>query len=227
MGKLNILTYAYKTVAKLLHVAERNPHTVNKLYYTGAAFAGWQYLKKNGGIVNEGGNAILGEDVNKKVRNAVADKFDGKDKPQEQGQAGQALGQDQIMSQGGYQMEQGAPMVAQNPAASPVDGVQNFMGSMTGSNGSSPTNMMNNFASNLFSGNVPTSNIAGLMLGAWMMFRMSIWGKLGGALLSMMMVGKNSQQQMPMQQMQPGLAQGNGLTQQPTMDVADGYGMRR
>ena len=65
------------------------------------------------------------------------------------------------------------------------------------------------------------------MLGAWMMFRMSIWGKLGGALLSMMMIGKNSQQQMPSQQMQPGLAQGNGLTQQPPLDVADGVGMRR
>ena len=236
MGKLNFLTYAYKAGAKLLHVAERNPKATEKIasagaslatkaMYVGGIFGAWQYLKKNGGIVNEGGSAILGEDVNKKVRTAVADKFDGKDDAKEQTQAGQAQGQ--IMSQGGYQMEQSAPMVAQNPAASPVDGVQNFMGSMTGSNGSSPTNMMNNFVSNLFSGGVPTSNIAGLMLGAWMMFRMSIWGKLGGALLSMMMVGKNSQQQMPTQQMQPGMAQGIGMTQQPTMDVADGFGMRR
>ncbi len=212
MGKLSLLTVPFKAISKVFGVAERHP----KMVYGGAAIAGWNHffngensayekMKRNGGLMKEAGDAAFGYDVNARMRNKIDNVVSGN------------AGQEQEQQQYSSGMEQGM--------SSEADGVQNFMSSMSGNSSMSVFDRLGNFISNMFSGNVKTSNIAGLMLGMWMMFRMGIWGKLGGALLSMLMVGNNSQQQQQPMQQQPSMAQSQ--EQQSSLQRQDGVGVRR
>ena len=74
-----------------------------------------------------------------------------------------------------------------------LKGIGTFLGNVFGGNG---MNMFGNFFNNMASGKVGGLSIGALILGAYMIFgRTGMLGKLGGALLAMMMIGGNSQRQ--------------------------------
>ena len=74
-----------------------------------------------------------------------------------------------------------------------LKGISNFFGNMFGGNG---TNMFANFFNNLSSGNVSGWGIGALIAAGYMIFgRTGLLGKIGGALVAMMMIGSNSQRQ--------------------------------
>ncbi len=194
----------------LFRVAERNP----KMVVGGSlAYLGWDTMfGKNGvkdqikenGVAGVVSNVAIGENRANYVRGKV-DNITGYKK------------EDQTSS--GENME--ANRDANNTydssptAEGQVDGVQSFLGNTFNGNG---TGMFGNFISNLFSGRVSGMSIAGLLAGAWLMFsRFGIWGKIGGALLAMLMIGNNSEQQTitPQRQMDNGqnLGMGNEVEQ--------------
>ena len=72
-------------------------------------------------------------------------------------------------------------------------GISNFLGNLFGGNG---TNMFGNFLDNLVSGKVSGLGIGALIAAAYMIFgRTGLLGKIGGALMAMMMIGNNAQKQ--------------------------------
>lgn len=74
-----------------------------------------------------------------------------------------------------------------------LSGIGKFLGNMFNGGG---MNMFGNFFNNLSSGKVGGLGIGALILGGYMMFgRTGLLGKIGGALLAMMMIGGNSQRQ--------------------------------
>jgi hypothetical protein len=88
-------------------------------------------------------------------------------------------------------------------ASNNLNGISNFLGSMTNGNGG---NMFSNFFSNLFSGNVSGMSMLGLVASAFLIFGRFGWmGKIAGALLGMMMIGNNATLQQAM---------GGGMAQQ-------------
>ena len=79
-------------------------------------------------------------------------------------------------------------------------------------------NMFANFFSNLSNGKISGLGIGGLIAAGYLMFgRSGLLGKIGGALLAMMMISGNSHQQAPV------VAQEN--TQQQSQEQQ--HGMRR
>lgn len=74
-----------------------------------------------------------------------------------------------------------------------LKGISSFLGDVFGGNGA---NMFSNFFHNLGSGNISGLGIGALIASAYMIFgRTGILGKIGGALMAMMMIGSNSHQQ--------------------------------
>lgn len=74
-----------------------------------------------------------------------------------------------------------------------LKGISSFLGNLFGGNG---TNMFGNFFSNLASGKISGLGIGALIAAAYMVFgRTGLLGKIGGALMAMMMIGNNSQRQ--------------------------------
>ena len=74
-----------------------------------------------------------------------------------------------------------------------LKGISSFLGDMFGGNGA---NMFSNFFHNLGSGNISGLGIGALIASAYMIFgRTGLLGKIGGALMAMMMIGSNSHQQ--------------------------------
>lgn len=72
-------------------------------------------------------------------------------------------------------------------------GISQFLGNLFGGNG---TNMFGNFFNNLASGKVSGLGIGALIAASYLIFgRTGLLGKIGGALMAMMMVGSNSQKQ--------------------------------
>lgn len=72
-------------------------------------------------------------------------------------------------------------------------GISSFLGNLFGGNGG---NMFGNFLSNLTSGNISGWDIGALIAASYMIFgRTGLLGKIGGALMAMMMIGNNSQRQ--------------------------------
>ena len=72
-------------------------------------------------------------------------------------------------------------------------GISSFLGNLFGGNG---TNMFGNFLNNLTSGNISGWGIGALIAASYMIFgRTGLLGKIGGALMAMMMIGNNSQRQ--------------------------------
>ena len=78
-------------------------------------------------------------------------------------------------------------------------GIGKFLGNLFG--GSGGMNMFGNFFRNIASGHISGLSIGALIAGGYLLFGKSgILGKIGGALLAMMMIGSNSQQQTNTQQ---------------------------
>ena len=74
-----------------------------------------------------------------------------------------------------------------------LKGISSFLGDMFGGNGA---NMFSNFFHNLGSGKISGLGIGALIASAYMVFgRTGLLGKIGGALMAMMMIGSNSHQQ--------------------------------
>lgn len=72
-------------------------------------------------------------------------------------------------------------------------GISSFLGNLFGGNG---TNMFGNFLNNLTSGKISGWGIGALIAASYMIFgRTGLLGKIGGALMAMMMIGNNSQRQ--------------------------------
>lgn len=102
------------------------------------------------------------------------------------------------------------------------DGINNAMGGYSGPSyggyagmGMNVMNRLGNFGTNVINGNVPTSNIVGLIAAAWlMMSRMGLFGKLAGGLLGTMMIGRNSETQNLNYQAGNGMNMGVGMQQQ-------------
>lgn len=72
-------------------------------------------------------------------------------------------------------------------------GISSFLGNLFGGNGG---NMFGNFLNNLTSGKISGWGIGALIAASYMIFgRTGLLGKIGGALMAMMMIGNNSQRQ--------------------------------
>ena len=72
-------------------------------------------------------------------------------------------------------------------------GISSFLGNLFGGNGG---NMFGNFLNNLTSGHISGWGIGALIAASYMIFgRTGLLGKIGGALMAMMMIGNNSQRQ--------------------------------
>lgn len=78
-----------------------------------------------------------------------------------------------------------------------LQGISKFLGNMFGGEG---MGMFSNFFSNLGSGKVSGLGIGALIASAYMIFgRTGLLGKIGGALMAMMMIGNNSNRQVQTQ----------------------------
>lgn len=74
-----------------------------------------------------------------------------------------------------------------------LQGISSFIGNLFGGNG---TNMFGNFFNNLASGKISGLSIGALIASAYLIFgRTGLLGKIGGALMAMMMIGNNSRSQ--------------------------------
>lgn len=74
-----------------------------------------------------------------------------------------------------------------------LQGISKFLGNMFGGDG---MDMFSNFFSNLGNGKVSGLGIGALIASAYMIFgRTGLLGKIGGALMAMMMIGNNSSKQ--------------------------------
>ena len=106
-------------------------------------------------------------------------------------------------------------------------GISEFLKNIFGGNG---TGMFGNFFSNIGKGNVSGLSIVGLLAAGLMIFGRFGWlGKIGGALLAMMLIGNNSiLKQQPQPAVQP-LANNNGNlpTPQTQIEGIQSPGMRR
>ena len=220
MSKLNLLIKGVKTAgAGTLKFIEKNP----KFAVGGAvAYAGWdKFFGKEGfsekiakdGVLGVTSGLAIGNERAEYVRGKV-DNITGFRKEDAPMESSPSVNQSyEAQNNGGYQ----EPQMMQGQQ----DGVSSFLGNTFGGNG---MNMFGNFFSNLFSGRVSGMSIAGLLAGAWMMFsRFGMWGKIGGALLAMMMIGNNSQQQ----SMTPSAQMSNGMAQNANQGMENGYGRGR
>lgn len=89
-------------------------------------------------------------------------------------------------------------------AHSTFSGISDFLRNMFGGNG---TDMFGNFFANIAKGNVSGLSLVGLLAAGAMIFGRFGWlGKIGGALLAMMLIGNNSRMQ---QSQAPQLTEGN------------------
>lgn len=220
MSKLNLLIKGVKAAGSgTLKFIENNPKTTAACAVT---YAGWDKIFGKDSVTDKiAKDGVLGvtsslaigekraEYVQGKVDNITG--FRKEDAPME---SSPSVNQSyEAQNNGGYQ----EPQMMQ----SQQDGVSSFLGNTFGGNG---MNMFGNFFSNLFSGRVSGMSIAGLLAGAWMMFsRFGMWGKIGGALLAMMMIGNNSQQQ----SMTPSVQMSNGMAQNANQGIENGYGRGR
>lgn len=216
MSKLDLLIKGVKSGVKFI---ERNP----KITATGAVgYIGWDKffgnegpmdkLKKDG-LVGVSSAALIGAGRADYMRGKV-DRVIGYQKPDEP--------LDSAPQQNYESQNYGGAAMDNQMMQSQQDGVSSFLGNAFGGNG---MGMFGNFFSNLFSGKVSGMSIAGLLAGAWLMFsRFGMWGKIGGALLAMMMIGNNSQQQ----SMNPTASMSNSMAQGMNQGVdGAGYGRGR
>ena len=164
----------------------KNPKTTATL--AAGSYAGWKILSnpeqsagttvgktiresvtESGGFAHDVVNGITGTNTVEKVKDGASDAIDTIDTLKDT--ANQTNG---ILGTIGESLK----------------GISNFFGNMFGGNG---MNMFANFFNNLTKGNVSGWGIGALLAAGYMIFcRTGFLGKIGGAMLAMMMIGSNS-----------------------------------
>ena len=149
--------------------------TATKTAAVGAAtgYVAWEKLTTDKSVARIVGDAVVGSDT----IDSVGEKVEGV------GNAVSSLGETASNAMNSVSD-------AVKGANSNLNGIDNFLGNMSGGNGG---NMFSNFFSNLFSGNVSGMSMLGLVASAFLIFGRFGWlGKIAGVLLGMMMIGNNA-----------------------------------
>ena len=134
-----------------------------------AGYVAWENLVNDKSMVEIASNAVVGKETTTKISEAVEDVKGLKDK------AGEAVD---------------AVNGAMGDINSKWSGMSNFFRGIFGGNG---LEMFGNFFKNLGKGNVSGLSIVGLLAAGLMIFGRFGWlGKIGGALLAMMLIGNNA-----------------------------------
>ncbi len=142
----------------------------------GVGYVGWEALVNDKPVMQTVGDAVLGEDTHKAVKETVHGTV---------GAVGDTIGAAREAI-GGVTDAVGNV----NNAASTWGGIGTFMGNISGGNGG---NMFSNLFSNIFSGKVSMMSMLGLVASALLIFGRFGWlGKIAGALLGMLLIGNNS-----------------------------------
>ena len=184
-GKAATVTVANAT-AKVASAAARNPKTA--VVGGVAAFAGWQKLTHS----DESYGTAVGKTLRKGVDGTgdfshdVVNGFTGKNTVEDvKDTATNVLAdvKDTAVEAKGVLGTLGETL----------RGISHFLGNLFGGNG---TNMFGNFLDNLVHGKVSGLGIGALIAASYLIFgRTGLLGKIGGALMAMMMVGNNAQKQ--------------------------------
>lgn len=184
-GKAATVTVANAT-AKVASAAARNPKTA--VVGGVAAFAGWQKLTHS----DESYGTAVGKTLRKGVDGTgdfshdVVNGFTGKNTVEDvKDTATNVLTdvKDTAVEAKGVLGTLGETL----------RGISHFLGNLFGGNG---TNMFGNFLDNLVHGKVSGLGIGALIAASYLIFgRTGLLGKIGGALMAMMMVGNNAQKQ--------------------------------
>jgi hypothetical protein len=174
--------------AKVASAAARNPKTT--IVGGVAAFAGWQKLTNS----DESYGTAVGKTLRKGVDGTgdfshdVVNGFTGKNTVEDvKDTASNVL-------TGVKETAEEAKGVL-GTLGETLRGISHFLGNLFGGNS---TNMFGNFLDNLVHGKVSGLSIGALIAASYLIFgRTGLLGKIGGALMAMMMVGNNSQKQTP------------------------------
>lgn len=138
-----------------------------------AGYIGWEKLTTDKSVVRIVGDAIVGENTTDAIGKTVD--AAGAKMSELTGRAEQAI--------------EGVNRTTASLSSS-LGGISNFIGGISGGNAG---NMLGNFFGNLAGGKVSGMSIVGLIAGAFLVFGRFGWlGKIAGALLTMMLVGNNS-----------------------------------
>ena len=184
-GKAATVTVANAT-AKVASAAARNPKTA--VVGGVAAFAGWQKLTHS----DESYGTAVGKTLRKGVDGTgdfshdVVNGFTGKNTVEDVKDTATNVLTDvkdtAVEAKG-----------VLGTLGDTLRGISHFLGNLFGGNG---TNMFGNFLDNLVHGKVSGLGIGALIAASYLIFgRTGLLGKIGGALMAMMMVGNNAQKQ--------------------------------
>lgn len=184
-GKAATVNVANAT-AKVASAAARNPKTA--IVGGVAAFAGWQKLTHN----DESYGTAVGKTLRKGVDGTgdfshdVVNGFTGKNTVEDVKDTASNVLTDVKDTAAEAKGVLGT-------LGETLRGISHFLGNLFGGNG---TNMFGNFLDNLVHGKVSGLGIGALIAAAYLIFgRTGLLGKIGGALMAMMMVGNNAQKQ--------------------------------
>lgn len=172
--------------AKVAGAAAKNPKTAATLGV--ASFAGWKMLDDS----NKSFGTAVGETVRQAVNGSGDFAHDAVN-----GFTGENTVED--IKEGASDLTEsiketlGETKGLLGTLSETLQGLGKFIGNIFGGNG---TNMFANFFNNFGEGKVSGLSIAGFLAACYMMFgRSGLLGKIGGALLAMMLIGGNSQRQ--------------------------------
>ena len=172
--------------SKILGAAAKNPKTAATLGV--ASFAGWKMLDDP----NKSFGTAVGETVRQTVNGSgdfahdVVNGFTGENTVEDIKEGASVLTES-------IKETLGETKGLLGTLSETLQGLGKFIGNIFGGNG---TNMFANFFNNFGDGKVSGLSIAGLLAACYMMFgRSGLLGKIGGALLAMMLIGGNSQRQ--------------------------------
>jgi hypothetical protein len=184
-GKAATVTVANAT-AKVASAAARNPKTA--VVGGVAAFAGWQKLTNS----DESYGTAVGKTLRKGVDGTgdfshdVVNGFTGKNTVEDVKDTASNVLTDVKDTAAEAKGVLGT-------LGETLRGISHFLGNLFGGNG---TNMFGNFLDNLVHGKVSGLGIGALIAASYLIFgRTGLLGKIGGALMAMMMVGNNAQKQ--------------------------------
>ena len=172
--------------AKVASTAARNPKTT--IVGGVAAFAGWQKLTNS----DESYGTAVGKTLRKGVDGTgdfshdVVNGFTGKNTVEDVKDTAS-----NILTGVKETAEEAKGVLG--TLGETLRGISHFLSNLFGGNG---TNMFSNFLDNLVHGKVSGLSIGALIAASYLIFgRTGLLGKIGGALMAMMMVGNNSQKQ--------------------------------
>lgn len=153
----------------------------------GVGYVGWEALVNDKPVARTVGDVLIGPDNVDAVVDTTGNAVD----------ALQGAARDVKESVGGLNQTVGQ-------ANGLFSGISDFLRNICGGNG---TNMFGNFFSNIGKGNVSGLSLVGLLAAGFLIFGRFGWlGKIGGAMLAMMLIGNNSRvvQQAPVAENQGG-----------------------